>query len=180
MRNKRIFIIIAVVLLIVVTGIGYFVYGYKKVNSNTKVIAVKEEQEIENISVNEMIESIIADNTKIVELEDDKIEIEENEEQEETPLTTQSISQQEIETPIQRNKTKTQEIESESKQIPIQEDPISNTPKSIEVELDKSTRFDIDDDGYAGADALRLLFSDKVKPASASSQSSQQETTEQQ
>ena len=137
MRNKRIFIIIAVVLLIVVTGIGYFVYGYKKVNSNTKVIAVKEEQEIENISVNEMIESIIADNTKIVELEDDKIEIEENEEQEETPLTTQSISQQEIETPIQRNKTKTQEIESESKQIPIQEDPISNTPKSIEVELDK-------------------------------------------
>ena len=38
----------------------------------------------------------------------------------------------------------------------------------------------LDDDGYAGADALRLLFSDKVKPASASSQSSQQETTEQQ
>ena len=37
----------------------------------------------------------------------------------------------------------------------------------------------LDEDGYAGADALRLLFSDKAKPAS-SSQASQQETTQQQ
>lgn len=157
MRSKKIFIIIAVVLVIIVASIGYFVNGNKNTSSNIENIAIKEENIVKDIEKNEKTQNTI---TEIKEQENKETEITEvKEEQEEIVSENEKV----IETPIQNNDIpKKQETKKEQKEstpitnktTPIQEETskdnsITETPKSVEIELDKSTRFDIDDGGYA-------------------------------
>lgn len=162
MKGKMIFIIIAFALIIIVS-IGYFVYGNKNTSSKIENIATKEENIVKDIIVtNETTQNTI---TEIIEQEKTEIEIQEKiEKQEEIIAENEKV----IEKPIQNNnaprkqekEVKQTEIQPKeniqitNKTIPIQEktnndSSITETQKSVEIELDTSTKFDIDDGGYA-------------------------------
>lgn len=74
MRSKKIFIIIAVALMITVVGIGYLVNGNKKTSSNIEIIASKEENIVNDIGTSEITQNTI---TEIKEQENKETEIEE-------------------------------------------------------------------------------------------------------
>ena len=168
MKGKMIFIIIAFALIIIVS-IGYFVYGNKNTSSKIENIATKEENIVKDIIVtNETTQNTI---TEIIEQEKTEIEIPEQIEiQENIEKQEEIIAENEkvIEKPIQNNnaprkqekEVKQTEIQPKeniqitNKTIPIQEktnndSSITETQKSVEIELDTSTKFDIDDGGYA-------------------------------
>lgn len=162
MKGKMIFIIIAFALIIIVS-IGYFVYGNKNTSSKIENIATKEENIVKDIIVtNETTQNTI---TEIIEQEKTEIEIPEQIEIQEKIIAE---NEKVIEKPIQNNnaprkqekEVKQTEIQPKeniqitNKTIPIQEktnndSSITETQKSVEIELDTSTKFDIDDGGYA-------------------------------